>query len=131
MKIKISFVFALFWFLVSCGLCFCQDPNTTIEQNSTLTQTIETLPWSSVQTKDFSHPAGEDLAGHLRDHPMLGDELEKLHEYLHQKVERLRPNNARSFIVVEATEAEFAGWSNRSMPPPLRVFVSCPKHWPG
>lgn len=98
--------------VLCCALCRAQDPNTTIEQNSTLTQT---LPWSSVQSKDFSHPAGEDLAMHLRNHPMLGDELEKLHEYLHQKVERLRPNNARSFILVEATEIEFAGWSNRTM----------------
>ena len=101
--------------LLLCALCRAQDPNTTIEQNSTLTQAIETLPWSSVQSKDFSHPAGEDIASHLRDHPMLGDELETLHEWLHQKVERLRPSGARSFILVEATEAEFVSWSNRSM----------------
>jgi len=106
---------ALLVAVLLCALCRAQDPNTTIEQNSTLTQTIETLPWSSVQSKDFSHPAGEDIASHLRNHPMLGDELETLHEWLHQKVERLRPNGARSFILVEATETEFATWSNRSM----------------
>jgi hypothetical protein len=96
--------------VLCCALCRAQDPNTTIEQNSTLTQT---LPWSSIQTKDFSHPSGEDIATHIRNHPMLGDELEKLHEWLHQKIERLRPNGARSFIVVESTEAEFLSWSNR------------------
>ena len=88
--------------------------STAFAQYAEPAQTIETLPWSNVETKDFSHPAGEDLATHIRNHPMLGDELETLHEYLHQKVERLRPNGARSFILVEATEAEFAGWSNRN-----------------
>jgi hypothetical protein len=77
------------------------------------TQFIETLPWSEVTTNDFNHPAGEDIADHLRNHPMLGNELEKLHEWLHQKVERLRPVGSHAFILVEATESDFANWSNR------------------
>jgi hypothetical protein len=58
-------------------------------------QVIETLPWSEVTSNDFNHPAGEDIADHLRNHPMLGNELEKLHEWLHQKVERTRLSSSK------------------------------------
>jgi hypothetical protein len=103
------------------GHCFAQYVNpATPEDYETMhdyltpkAQIIETLPWSNTTTKEFSHPVGEDLVEHIRNHPMLGDELETLHEWLHQKVERLRPNGAQSFILVEATEQEFRNWSNR------------------
>ncbi|EFX61833.1 hypothetical protein DAPPUDRAFT_120886 [Daphnia pulex] len=112
------------------------DPNTTIEQNSTLprpatAEDYETmhdylqpkaveqivLPWSETGTSDFSFNGTTELIDHLRDHPMMGDELEKLHEWLHQRVEKLRPRNANglaySAILIEADDVQFAGWKDR------------------
>jgi hypothetical protein len=80
-------------------------------------QTIETLPWSETTTTDFSYNGEGYLIDHLRNHPMLGDNLERMHEWLHQKIERLRPRdtngNLQSTVFFEGTDAEFAAWADR------------------
>jgi hypothetical protein len=43
---KLDLALALFWLFVSVALCLGQDPNTTIEQNST-------LPWSQSTSIEF------------------------------------------------------------------------------
>lgn len=97
------------------GTISAQDPNTTIEQNSTFP--AKALPWAETTTSEFQYNGEGYLIDHLRNHPMLGDELEKLHEWLHQKIERLRPKDsngdAYSTIFVEATDAQFDAWSER------------------
>jgi hypothetical protein len=104
--------------VVCCALCRAQDPNTTIEQNSTLpVQTTETLPWSETTTTEFQYNGEGYLIDHLRNHPMLGDELDKLHEWLHQRIERLRPRDANglaySTVFFEGTDAQFNAWAER------------------
>jgi hypothetical protein len=80
-------------------------------------QVVKSLPWAEVQTNDFEYHGEGYLIDHLRDHPMLGDELERLHEWLHQRIERLRPrdNNGASYSTVffEGTDAQFNAWAER------------------
>jgi hypothetical protein len=88
--------------LLICSFALAQDPNTTIEQNST-------LPWLSTTSRDFNHPASVDILDHLREHELI-EEAKQLHEWHHQTIEALRPNGISSFIVIEATETDFANW---------------------
>ncbi len=88
--------------LLIYSVASAQDPNTTIEQNST-------LPWQATESRDFKHPASEDILEHLREHELI-EEAKQLHEWHHQTIEALRPNGISSFIVIEATETDFANW---------------------
>lgn len=103
------------WFTVAiCSLC-CAQYAEPVEFAPV--QTIETLPWSEVESNDFEHQGEGFLIDHLRNHPMLGDQLEKLHEWLHQRIEKLRPRdsngNGYSTVFVEATDAQFESWAER------------------
>ena len=103
-----------FWVTVVCSALCCAQYAEPVE----VVQTIETLPWSETTTTEFQYNGEGYLIDHLRNHPMLGDELDKLHEWLHQKVERLRPRDenglAYSTVFVECDDANFAAWNDRA-----------------
>ena len=69
--------------------------------------------WSSTTSSDFTF-SGPDLLKHLYEDHQAEPELIRLHEWLHQRIEALRPANATAFIVVEANDAEFANWPDRA-----------------
>lgn len=102
-----------FWVTVVCSALCCAQYAEPVE----VVQTIETLPWAETTTTEFQYNGEGYLIDHLRNHPLLGDELDKLHEWLHQKVERLRPRDANglaySTVFFEGTDAQFNAWAER------------------
>jgi len=89
----IRFVIAL---LLVCSVGLAQEPE-----------------WSSTTSSDFTF-SGQDLLKHLYEDHQAEPELIKLHEWLHQRIERLRPANAFSYIVVESNNDEFLRWPDRA-----------------
>lgn len=71
------------------------------------------LPFLETKTQDFSYQGEGELIEHLKDHPLMENEVFQLHEYLHQKAEKLRPAGAYSFIIVEADEQAYIQWAHR------------------
>lgn len=69
----------------------------------------EQLPWQATKSEDFSVQGAELIEHVLRDHDLVA-EAKQLHEWHHQTIEALRPGGASAFIVIEATESDFANW---------------------
>lgn len=110
------------WLLLSC-VCFAQDPNTTIEQNSTFSiPPIESgKPWAEIQSNDYQYNGPKPLSEHIEDdhqHELDGastpEEKRRRHEWLHKQVEKLKPDGSYSYIVVEASDADIDSWSERA-----------------
>lgn len=63
----------------------------------------------AISTDEFA-PNDDNLLSHFAEEHQGARLLKKLHEYIHQQIEKLRPNGAKSFIVIEATTEEYAAF---------------------
>lgn len=91
--------FACFVMWLIASTAFAQ-----FEYAQTQVDIIEAI--ESVSTDEFAPNEGNLLTHFVEDHQ--GERLlRKLHEYLHQRIERLRPAGAHSYVVMEATQEEY------------------------
>ena len=98
---------------------------------SVLSQGIEVLPCQTAQqiqtkatesqqeslplpTTDEFRFGGDNLLQHLANDHQAMPELVRLHEALHQAIERLRPDGVASFIVFEGSESDYLAWADRA-----------------
>lgn len=95
-------------FLMLCSVACAQF----VEPQPTPAPALD-LPFLETKTNNFTYHGEGELIDHLRDHPLVNNEIVQLHEYLHQRAELLRPNGAYSYIIVEADEQMYNAWKDR------------------